>query len=404
MFKTTNQPFYFPEEAAVGGLAAALAKSGTRTEEGMSAELPPVHIEPKVEAKEAEKPPVETTTTDSNASEAKAEAAQPEVKSEDTSPKPATKGVTDKEETPPINLQEVLKNHQPDAVLKELGFDEGQIAFAKEYAALPKEMQGFLQHWKSKGDVKEYLQQLTTDYATMQPEDVMRHQLKREYPEMSESELEDLYQIKVVNRYKLDPDVYTDREVEMGRIELKADVKSIRGQLSEEQKKFLIPSPPEVESGPDPQEQQRQLVDSVVSGIKQSKTYLDIVQGGGRLKVGSGDDAFNFPVEPDALIDVLYNPNSFADAMLAVQKGADGKEVIAPKDIEHQMLVGAVIKYGKKFLDEYAAHQKALGALSAVGPIDNVVPPSNNSPVPVEPESNSLAGKMAKMGRRVTSN
>jgi hypothetical protein len=68
------------------------------------------------------------------------------------------------------------------------------------------------------------------------------------------------------------------------------------------------------------------------------------------------------------------------------------------------MVVGAIMKYGKKFLSEYANHFKALGALSAVAPIDNVIPPKTGTPTPSQSEPTTLAGKMAAQGRRVTQN
>jgi len=404
MFKTTK--IQYNTDAPIGGLASALASHGVRTEEGNSAELPNVHIEPKVGSQESPEslPPAESAIPVTNESEPKTPTVQTEGQGEEVKPTTDTKVVPAQEPPKPLSLQEVLKGHQPESVLKELGFDEGTISFAKEYATLPKEVQGFLQHWKSKGDVKEYLTQLTTDYSKMQPEDVMRHQLQSANPDMSPEDLEYLYQAKVINRYKLDPDLYSEDEVKIGRIELLADVRPMRQALAEEQKKFLLPQAPEQTNEPDPQVQSQQAIENLVSDIKQSAPFKKIAESGNKLFLGEGDERFGFPVEPDAIVDILYNPNSFADAMLEIKKGANGEDVISPKDVESQMVVGAIMKYGKKFLNEYANHFKALGALSAVAPIDNVIPPKTGTPTPSQSEPTTLAGKMAAQGRRVTQN
>ena len=58
------------------------------------------------------------------------------------------------------------------------------------------------------------------------------------------------------------------------------------------------------------------------------------------------------------------------ETMSDVTINTDGSKTFNPK-AEHQMLVAAVAKYGKQFLNEYAKHYKSLGGKSAIAPIDN---------------------------------
>ena len=125
-----------------------------------------------------------------------------------------------------LNWQEVLRNQQPDTVLKELGFDDKMVSFLKDTKELDPKMINFFHHWKVNGNINEYLKELNTDYENMTSEEVMRHQLRREYPKASEKALNALYKKEIVEAYKLDPDNYTEEEVEMGKLllEAKADV------------------------------------------------------------------------------------------------------------------------------------------------------------------------------------
>jgi hypothetical protein len=116
------------------------------------------------------------------------------------------------------------------------------------------------------------------------------------------------------------------------------------------------------------------------------------------ISVGEGDSKFNFPVDPNILTDILYDSNKWAESMFEIKKGQNGKDVLVP-NIEHQLLVATVAKYGKQFLNKYAEHQKALGSKNAIESIENVkksdIPSPANSDTPVK----SIAEAMAKYGK-----
>jgi len=80
-----------------------------------------------------------------------------------------------------------------------LGYDENSVSFVKELKELDPKMVKFLDTWKNNGDaLQDYLKEAATDYATMPSEDVMRHQLREEYPKASEKQLEILFRKEVI--------------------------------------------------------------------------------------------------------------------------------------------------------------------------------------------------------------
>lgn len=151
------------------------------------------------------------------------------------------------EQQPQLSWQEVLKQQQPEQVLSELGYDKSTIELTKEIANNEK-MLAFYKHWKENGNVKDYLKEIETDYSKMPAEEVMRHQLRQEYPNATERQLEILYKKEVVDKYQLDVNQYTEDEVEEGRLLLEAKADKFRNDLITNQSKFLLPEPTKTET------------------------------------------------------------------------------------------------------------------------------------------------------------
>lgn len=284
----------------------------------------------------------------------------------------------------PVRWQEVIKQEQPEAVLKELGFDEKVV--------------GFLNYWKNGGDLKEYFREASTDYTKLPPEEVMRHQLRVEYPKASDAQLEVLYQDKILERYKLTDD-FSEEEQNRGRLLLEAEADKYRDVLVERQQKFILPEAPKSEpkaTEPDPMiaEQQRMIEDSKRSVID-SSLYRQIVSTN-KLTIGEGDEAFSFPVDAKALTDNIYDAERMVSKLFNVSE--NGGKLKLTADPKKQILVAAVMEYGDKFLVEMAKHYKAVGGKKAIEPIEN---PSSTQPVAVKTEAQNLspAALLAKEGR-----
>jgi hypothetical protein len=230
-------------ETATGSpsVAQLMAQHGVKNEMESMVAAP---IEPLEQKEEPQKPaevtPVETTTEPQTVETANLETPSP-------ASEPPKVEEPQKVELPKAepSWQEVLKNQQPDTVLKELGFDAESVGFLKEYKELDPKMKAFLNLWKSGGDIQGYLQEMTTDYSKLSAEEVMRHQLRQEYPKASKQQLDVLFEEEVIERYKLDDSRFSESEVERGKLLLEAKADKYRDALLSSQSEKLLPKPPE---------------------------------------------------------------------------------------------------------------------------------------------------------------
>ena len=373
------------EPAAAPSVAALMAKHGVNNTSDSPVATPVSISEPKVEPTTVEEKTVATTTEPS-----KVEPASPEtpLKAEPT-PEPVKAVETPTQEPKkPVTLQEVLRQHQPEAIFKELGYDDQLVNFVNGLKEVDPKMVAFLNTWKSGGDIQAYIKEMSTDYSKMPAEEVMRHQLRNEYPNASEKQIEILYKKEVAERYNLtsdDPD-----ELEEGRLLLEAKADKFRQDFATKQQDFLLPKAPEPKpSGPSQEEIQRQkdfeAYQSVVSNHDLTKNIIASKQ----FSLGDGEEKFNFHVNPNELTDLLFDSEKWASTLY----GEDG----TPK-VEHQLLVAAVAKYGMQFLNEYANHYKSLGRKAVIDPIDNLKPAAPVTPQFQDSVPTSPAAAMAKSG------
>lgn len=315
-------------------------------------------------------------------------------------PSPATPPKT---ETPPVDKpwQEVLKSQKPAEVFKELGFDDKQVKLLQTIKDDPK-MAKFFDHWINKGNVTDYLKAVSVDFTKMSPEDVMKHSLRERNPEMSTEDFNELYDMKVIERYKLDPDRFTEAEVKRGRIELAADVKAEREALVRQQQDFLLSTAPD-------QVPDTSAADAEAAGKQASEAYqkhmsedafVKNVISTKTIKFGEGEDAFNYGIDPDALTNILYDPKEWAKAMFKSVPDENGKGEFIP-DSRKQLIVSAVVKDTDGFINALAAHYQSIGAKKALAEIENPstpgATPSKTDATPATP-----AEAMAKSGRIVT--
>lgn len=351
----------------------------------------PIHTTERKEAPPAPATPAPATDAPNAA---KATPATPSQKKEDTPAPPQTAAPA-----PPPTLQEVLKQHQPKAILKELGFDE-RLADLHE---MDPKIWGLLNHWKSKGDIKPYLQALDTDFQKMSPEEVMRYQLRTQYPELDAKQLDTLYKIKVTQRYKLDPQLYSEDEAAEGQVELLADVKPIREALSKQQQEYLMPPAPEPKAAVSEadllKQQQQQGLEVYKSQISEANFTKDL-QKNKYLTIGEGDEQYKWPVDPEVVLDLLYDNEKWTRSHFTVVNEPDGSVSYVP-DVEKQIMVAAFLNDPKGFIRDIGKHFKSLGAKSVNDLLENARPADAGTPATADKTPANPAAAAARQGRFV---
>jgi hypothetical protein len=216
-------------------IAALMAREGTKSD-AEGADHEPVRLNNgSWESKPIrEESPVETTTDNSTNKYDTRELWSDEIN--------ASKTQTEEEDYYE-SWQDAVKTQTPDEVLKALGYDDNLVSFINGLKDVDPKMVGFLNTWKENGNVSGYLKELNTDYAEMPAEDVMRHQLRAEYPKASEAQLDVLYKKEIVEKYGLNS--YDEDEVNEGKLLLEAKAEKYRDDLVRQQQDRLLPQAPD---------------------------------------------------------------------------------------------------------------------------------------------------------------
>lgn len=232
--------------------------------------------EPKAEVKPEPKQEVKTETKEEPKEEPKAEVKPAEVTAADW--KQALKAGVDKYE-----------------VLKELGYDDFTI--------------GMLKYKEQTGDYTPYLQVKTVDYTKMSPEQILKEDLRRQFPDMSEKTLNFKFNKELKDKYYLDREEYPEGsdEAEVGQELMRLDAEQRRKAFIEEQNKFKAPEPqPEVDATKREAELQQQR--ATLGNLVMNNEATTGLQKTKSISFGEGEESFNYPIEdPKALVDIALN-------------------------------------------------------------------------------------------------
>lgn len=292
--------------------------------------------------------------------------------------------------------QDAVENQTPDEVLKALGYDDNLVSFINGLKDVDPKMVGFLNTWKENGNVSGYLKELNTNYAEMPPEDVMRHQLRAEYPKASDAQLDVLYKKEIVEKYGLNS--YDEDEVTEGKLLLEAKAEKYRDELVRQQQDRLIPQAPDRTQEMMMEQQRLESISNNIINDFNENPYTKEVLSKNAITIGEGADKFTFPIDAKEISQLVLHGDPTGESMFEIKTGANGEEVYVPKS-QHQILVATVNKYGEKFITELAKHYKSIGGRAAIDPIDNAKPRETRTPSSSNEEPKTIAGAMAKYGR-----
>jgi hypothetical protein len=242
----------------------------------------------------------------------------PEVKPAEPEVKPEAKKEADKPETDtpvaeptpkPEDWKTVLKKADRKEALKELGLDDFEI--------------GLLDYRKQTGDLTPYLEAKSKDWDKVSDLDVMKYLLRKNYSEFPDEDFDLLTHKHILQKYLLDsPEdkIYDDREKRLAGIELKTDAARERARLKDEQAKFKAPDLQPDDSAEEQRAAQQKMYEDYQAAVKANPTTVKLLSEK-KITIGEGDNAYNFKVDPDKLIDIAMNPNKFFDLF-----GESGKE------------------------------------------------------------------------------
>jgi len=89
-------------------------------------------------------------------------------------------------------------------------------------------IKGVVEYYEKTGDVTPYLQAKLVDFNQMSDEEVMRRNLREQYPDVSEKAFDRLYKQQIADKFKLDADEWGEDDSELGKELLKAEATKAR--------------------------------------------------------------------------------------------------------------------------------------------------------------------------------
>jgi hypothetical protein len=370
------------QEAPVN-IAAMMASQGVRTDDS------PVTIPVKDTTTSQGDQPKEPT----QAPPAKVETTEPPPgpgagseapKPEPTKPEPtATPVAPAPQPVQPVDVdwRELIKKQPEVEVMKGLGLDEKMI--------------NFFTRWRGGEDLKDYLEAISVDYSKMSNEELLRRQLYKEFGSLSAEDFEEVYKMKVTEHYKLDPDLYDEREVRRGKLIMGIDADKARQEFVKRQQEMLLSKPPE----PAPSTAELEARAEQEQRAKDIESYKGAVQGNqftkellttNLLKIGDGDKAFNLEIaQPNDVLDLLYDPQKWT-AKLWNEDGTP--------NIRKQLILGAIANDDALFFTNLAKHYEKLGASGLANKIENASEPAPGAPAKGSAESADPVTQLAKFG------
>ena len=286
--------------------------------------------------------------------EVKAVENKPEVKDE--------KPVDDKPADAPVNApnpiavdwKTSIKAVDRYEVLKEAGFDDFEIEM--------------LRYKEKTGDLTPYLQVKTVDYSKMSPEQLLKAELAKQNPGMSDKALDFKFKKDFESKYYTNRDDYPEDsdEAVYGAEQLRLDSESKRRQFIEEQSAFKAPEPkPNLDASKKEielqQKQERQK--GFVTDSPVTKTLLTAKS----ITFGEGEESFNYPIA---------DTQSVINDALTAAMNADLADM-TPEALQNFYKALAIGKDVAAYTSAAVQHGRSLGVKKVQNEIQNITPIKN---------------------------
>jgi len=177
--------------------------------------------------------------------------------------------------------------------------------------------------------LKEYLEEASKDFSSMAAEDVMRHQLRLDYPKATDAQLEVLYKKEIVEKYNLNS--YDEDEQNEGKLLLEAKADKYREDLAKMQADKVIPA---FDNSKDEQERlaeqkaNEEHIKLIVNSFNENPYTKDVLSKNA-ITIGEGDDKFSFPVDAKEVADIALYGDRTGELMFEKAKDSNGYIILS---------------------------------------------------------------------------
>lgn len=228
-------------------------------------------------------------------------------------------------------------------------------------------IKGAVEYYEKTGDLTPYLQAKTVDFNAMADEDIMRRELREQYPDVSDKAFDKLYKQQIVDKYKLDPDQYEEDDVDLGKELLKSEAAKVRAKYQEWQNGFKAPEPQKDNNVEDAQRALQEFAEKtrqheVTKALLESK----------RIAIKNGEGEFNYELaDPNELLDMTVDNTKFFTQFVNEEGSLDYAKwyKTAAYSKNPEQFEKSLINYGKTLGREEIAKEIKNPSTNVVGDV-----------------------------------
>lgn len=172
-------------------------------------------------------------------------------------------------------------------------------------------IKGAVDYYEKTGDLSPYLQAKLVDFKGMSDEDVMRRNLREQYPEVSDKAFDRLFKQQIIDKYKLDAEEWGEEDSELGRELLKVEAEKARQNYIKWQDGFKAPEPVG-NPAPKAQDEEVQLALQQFEQTVKSNPLTNQILNDKRIAIKVGDAEFNYEIQDaDSMVGMTLDNSKF---------------------------------------------------------------------------------------------
>lgn len=281
-----------------------------------------------------------------------------EVKEEQKEEKKEVKEET-KEAVVIPDWKEIVKKQNKKDVLSLLEIDEDALNFSNEIKQ-DEFVKKLVTYRKENGNVTPFIEAATKDWDKISHLDLLRDDLRRQYPTLTQEKFNILAKNRIDKRFILD-DNTPEEEAELAAVELETEGEKIRSARKTEQQQFLDSVKPadktaEAQKLAEQRQQQEQNEKALFQTMIDANPSFIALNASQKISLGSKDHSFNFPANPGSIKDQAVNSGKFFESFW--KDDGNGKEVF---DVEKWSRVITYATDPLAFEDALINHGKSMG-------------------------------------------
>lgn len=302
-------------------------------------------------------------------------------------------------EAPPIepDWRELVQKQDRKEVYKFLDIDEKSLAISQELAD-DEFVAKLLTYRRENGNLTPFIEAATKDWNNVSHLELLRDDLKRQYPNLSNDKFEKLAKAEIDKRFILEEGA-DEEEVELANIRLETEAEKVRQKRKEEQKLFLDSVKPVDRT----QAQQQAEQERILAEQKEFEKFKNLVdfnpsniklQSEKKIVLGEKENSFNYTVNPESIKEKTFDTNKFYNLFWGNQNGTQ------TFDADRWNRVVAYAENPQTFESALINHGISLGQKEIVDKELVNVPPKHNQQQPVS--AKTLAKAFAEEGQPIS--